>query len=338
MRVGIRIPAFDFLSSVQLHDLRYYGREVEDAGFDSLWVIEHLLVAPPIYETSWLDTLQVLAYMASTTERIALGTGIVVLPLREPVILAKEVATLAALSGNRLILGVGVGWYVPEFEAVGVPVTERGRRTDEGIAALRRLMSQPSATFDGRHIRFSNVELRPRPDAPPPIWIAGGSATDPDTGARTLPPGVLRRIVNADGWLSGSSGRSLDGVRADWQAIQDAADQAGRSPESITFGHTQFLHIVDETDRRRAIDAQLPFFRNVMSAKRSEEDLSSSYLMGTIDDMKERLAEIHAVGVEHLVLTPVSPDRQQISLVAHELLPYIRALDGASDSLRRGRS
>jgi probable F420-dependent oxidoreductase len=326
MQVGIRVPSYAW-PDLRYEDavaLRDYARRAEDLGFDSLWVVEHLLVAPPIYRVSWLDPLEVLAFLAACTERVLLGTGIVVLPLRHPVMLAKEVASLAMLSGGRLVLGVGPGWYRAEFEALGVDPAERGKRTDEMLEALRLLLSRPAVTFEGRFYQFRELTIEPRPPRLPPIWVAGGSAVDPSSGRPRMPESVLRRIVAQDGWLAGSSGRPEEGMSRDWLRIQEAARAAGRDPRSLTFAHTQFLHLVDAGSRETVRREQELAFARVMGAERSREDLGADYLFGTAEEMVERLLALRALGLQHILLTPLTSDPRQLDLIAERILPRLR--------------
>lgn len=325
MKVGIRVPSYAWpgMTYEQARSLRDYARRVEVLGFDSIWVIEHLLVAPEIYGVAWLDPLATLAFIAACTERVQLGTGILVLPLRHPLIVAKEVASLQLLSGGRFIFGVAAGWAENEFAAVGVPLAERGARTDEALAAIRQLLTRPHVTFEGRYFRFEDVTLDPRPPTLPPIWIAGGAAADPASGRAEMPRSVLRRIVEADGWLAGSSGRSAENARQGWELIQTAARERGRDLTAITFAHTQFLHIVETTDRERAIAAQAPLFLRVMGTHRSLDELRADYLMGTVDDMLAHLQALKQAGLQYLVLTPVSEDPHQLDLIARELVPHL---------------
>ncbi len=150
----------------------------EENGFDSLWTVEHVLV-PADYQSEYPyspngrmpgpeespipDPLVWLTYVGAVTKRIKLATGVLILPQRNPLVLAKEVATLDVLSGGRVMLGVGVGWLREEFDAIGVPFEERGARTDEYVAALRALWTQDEATFKGQFTAFERAKSFPKP-------------------------------------------------------------------------------------------------------------------------------------------------------------------------------
>src|SRR5258708_4572715 len=171
------------------------ARLAESVGFDSLWAGEHVVlpdprVAPSPMEPTEpiLDPLVALAFLAAHTERVLLGTGIVILPQRNPLVLAKQVASLDALSGGRLVLGIGVGYLEPELTALGVPYSERRARTDEYMAAMRSIWYEDRPAFEGRFVRFSGLQARPRP-GPLPVVVGG----------RT--PGAFRRSVEqGHGW------------------------------------------------------------------------------------------------------------------------------------------
>ena len=154
------------------------AQAAEAAGFESIWTVEHVVV-PAGYESTYPydpsgkmpgpedsampDPLMWLSYLASATSTIKLATGVLILPQRNPVVLAKETATLDHLSGGRLLLGIGSGWLQEEFDAIGVPFAERGRRTDENVAALRALWEQDQASFDGEFVRFTDCIVSPKP-------------------------------------------------------------------------------------------------------------------------------------------------------------------------------
>lgn len=164
----------------------------EEAGFESAWTVEHTVIpagyksAYPYADSGRLpggegdfvlpDPLIWMAYVAATTKRIKLGTGILILPQRNPVVTAKEVASLDHMSGGRVLLGIGVGWLKEEFEAIGANFEERGPRTDEYVAVMRELWQAPSPTFEGRFFRFTGAYMRPKPtNGTVPIIIGGHS-------------------------------------------------------------------------------------------------------------------------------------------------------------------
>jgi probable F420-dependent oxidoreductase len=168
-----------------------FALAAEAAGFESLWTVEHVVV-PAGYESEYPydrsgkmpgsedapipDPLIWLAFVAAATTTIRLGTGIVILPQRNPVVFAKEVATLDAMSGGRVELGVGVGWLAEEFDAIGVPFRERGARTDDHIEAMRSLWTQDRASYTGRFTDFTDCIQRPQPaNGTVPIHIGGHS-------------------------------------------------------------------------------------------------------------------------------------------------------------------
>jgi probable F420-dependent oxidoreductase len=208
----------------------------EEAGFDSIWAVEHVVV-PVGYQSEYPydesgkmpggesfdlpDPLIWLAYAAAFTSRVELGTGILIVPQRNPVVLAKELATLDKLSGGRMRLGVGVGWLEEEFDAIGVPFSERAARLDEYIATMRALWSEEQASFEGRFTSFGPVVSRPKPvDGTIPVVVGGHSK-----------PAARRAGRLGDGFFPGKG--SDDELRQLFDVMRDAAVEAGRDPDAI---------------------------------------------------------------------------------------------------------
>jgi probable F420-dependent oxidoreductase len=237
MRVGLT-----FVNWAAPESASAYAARAETLGFESLWTVEHVVV-PSGYRSTYPysrsgrmaggaeefpspDPLIWLAFAAAATTLIALATGILILPQRNPVVLAKEVATLDRLSGGRVILGIGVGWLREEFAALGVPFAGRGERTDEYVAAMRALWTQDLASFSGPTVSFHDVYLRPTPvRRPVPIVIGGHS----ERAAR-------RAGEIGDGFFpSGADTQRLVELAA---LAREWAERSGRDPAAleITMG------------------------------------------------------------------------------------------------------
>jgi len=184
------------------------ARAAEAAGFESLWGGEHVVLPDPQAPPSpmaphepILDPVIALTYCAAVTTRVRLGTGIIILPQRNPLVLAKELASLDRLSNGRLIFGVGIGYLEPEFRALGAPFEQRGAVGDDYLAAMRAIWSQDKPAHQGRFVSFANVQAHPQPvQRPhPPIVIGGRTA-----------PAFRRAIAQGQGWY----GFALDPAKA----------------------------------------------------------------------------------------------------------------------------
>jgi probable F420-dependent oxidoreductase len=155
--------------------IRACAAAAESLGYDALFVSDHLCIPPDQTEGSggrYLDVLTTLAYLAGATQRIRLGISVLVVPYRPAVLTAKQLATIQELSGERMILGVGVGWMKPEFDALGVDKRQRGRLTDETLRVIRHLFAHQAEAYNGDLVSFPAFVFLPRP-APPVIWIGG---------------------------------------------------------------------------------------------------------------------------------------------------------------------
>jgi len=203
------------------------ARDSEAAGLDSVWVGEHVVLPDPRVPPSpmeptdpILDPIVSLTFVAAVTRSIRLGTGIIILPQRNPLVLAKEIASLDVLSGGRVIFGIGAGYLEPEFNAIGVPLRNHGPRTDEYLAAMRAVWSQPNPSYNGQYVSFSGINAYPRPvQQPGPEVVVGGRSA-----------GALRRTVEqANGWY----GYRLDyeGTAAVLDGLREALRQYVRPPE-----------------------------------------------------------------------------------------------------------
>ena len=323
LKFGVWVPTYAWTEAGPegLRRLASCITKCEEHGFD-VWVIDHLLTAPGLYGVAWLEPLTALAYAAALTRRVRLATGILVLPVRHPVMLAKEIATLCHLAGGRFVFGIGPGWYAQEFAVTGSRIEERGRRTDEILDAVTLLLSRPHATYRGRYYRFEDVTIEPRPAALPEIWVSGGSRF-PDPDEHDVPfisKPVLNRIVKAGHWLSRCSG-TQEWVKRDWEQIRAHARAAGKDPAAVTFGHCNFIHLVEHADHARAVEASREPFLRVMGTHRSYEHLQESYLIGSLDRINARIADLVGAGLTYLVLGPVTDDPAQIDLLARHVAP-----------------
>ncbi|MBI4493963.1 MAG: LLM class flavin-dependent oxidoreductase [Chloroflexi bacterium] len=328
MKFALWIPSYawpDLTHTQARRAVKEFARKADGLGLD-LWVIDHLLHAPGLYGVSWLEPMTVLSVAAGCTERVKLGTGILVLPLRNPVLLAKEIATLDALSEGRFVFGVGPGWYPGEYTAVGNRIEERGQRTDEVLAAVRRLLTEERVTFRGQYYQFEDVTIEPRPPAMPEVWVSGGARIpDPEYHDKSaIARSVLKRIAGADGWLSRCSGKQ-EWVKNDWEVITDFVRANGRDPATLRFGHTNFIHLVDTNDRELALREQRRAFEQTMGTHRSFEHLQECYMMGSIDDLVARIDDLRQAGMEYLVLGPVSDDLEQIDILAERIIPRFQS-------------
>lgn len=229
--------------------MRTFARHAEACGFESLYVVEHVVVRAgydaryPYAESGRMplpddcpipDPLELLAFLAGVTERIVLGTGILVAPEHHPVQLAKRCATLDVLSGGRLRLGVGVGWMREELEAVGIDFATRGARTDEVLAAMQALWADGEASFAGEHVAFDRLISVPKPRQPGgvPIHVGGHSAAAARRAGR----------FGAGFQPLGLTGDALAGRVAE---MRTAAVAAGRDPDAIELSLGGLLDLLD---------------------------------------------------------------------------------------------
>lgn len=289
------------------------ARLAERSGFAGLWTIDHPLAGAEIHDVSWLEPLTALSAAAAVTDRIQLGTAVIVAGIRHPIWLAKQLATLAVVAGDRVVLGAASGWYDKEYESLGASIRQRRVRTDECLAATRRLLEESSVTFEGRAWSFEEVSVAPRPDWRIPFYIGGGSRL-PDAGSEhdvpRLTPSVLNRITRYEGWLApcaGSERTTLDDL-AQVQAVVDDVTSFG-------FTHVQWVHLVDTDDRDRALHEQIPALQAFMGSWHSSEHLQQTYLTGSVGDIRARLQRLHAAGFDHIVVGPVVRDLAQIEML-----------------------
>ena len=237
--------------------LRDYAQALEGLGVDTIHVVDHVVYAWPAADGTrrsqyrpdlWhLEAFTTLGFLAAVTERCLLETGILVLPQRQPALVAKEAATIDVLSNGRLRLGIGVGWQEPEYGAMGVPFRERGARMEESIAVLKEAWTEPHLNHKGRFYQFDDVAMEPKPlQKPyPPIIIGGATAAVFSRAGRL-----------ANGWVAGPGAPPavFDQSR---RAVIEAARAAGREQEVTVFEGSIFPQSPDPADNVEALRAHV---------------------------------------------------------------------------------
>jgi probable F420-dependent oxidoreductase len=326
-RFGVFLPSYVWEGDgpERARGIREFARAVEDLGFDSLFVTDHLIAARRFYSVSFLEPLTALAVAAGATDRVRLGTSILIMPLRHPVMLAKELATLQFLSNNRLILGAGVGWNEQEYAALGVRKSERGRRTDEMLDIMIPLLEGETVTYDGDFYSVDDLYIEPRSSQRPEIWIGGGSQLA-DPKSPDLPKfveSVKARVMRTDGWIPRPT-CPVDEIANDWRQLQDYYREHGRDPGECVVAHENFVHIVLTNDPQKARREQHEAFLRVMSSERGPAYLESVYLFGTPDEIVASLQARVDAGVVYFMLHTMTPDPAQLQSWIDEIIANVK--------------
>jgi probable F420-dependent oxidoreductase len=275
VKIGICVPHYG--RPIEVGRLFGVVRRAEERGLDSVWVTDHVIVpldANVIYRDDMLDPLAVLPWLAGVTERIALGTSVVILPYRSPIPVAKLLASVDVLSGGRLIVGAAIGWLEGEFDALGVPFKERASRSDEALELFRTLWTQDRPAIETRRHHVRNVQISPMPlqKPRPPLYVGGSSE------------GAYRRVARlGDGWHATAS--TPEAFRQGADAVRRFWKEAGREGEPVW---SLRIPVLIDGVHRPAVDMALMRGRHAIS--------------GSAAQVTEQLRAFRALGVSHVAL------------------------------------
>ena len=339
-RFGVFLPSYVWQGDgpERARGIKRFAQTVEDLGFDSLFVTDHLIAAKRFYSVSFLEPLTALAVAAGVTSRVRLGTSILIMPLRHPVMLAKEIATLQFLSENRVILGAGVGWNDLEYVALGVKKSERGKRTDEMLDIMLPLLDGETVSYHGEFYSVENLCIEPRSAQRPEIWIGGGSQLA-DPKSPDLPKfveSVKARVLRTDGWIPRPTCPPEE-IARDWRELQDYYREHDRDPRECVVAHENFMHIVLTSDPDKARREQHEAFLRVMSSERGPKYLETVYLFGTPDEIVASLQQRVDAGVEYFMLHTMTPDPAQLRSWIDEIIANVK-FPATAGPVRRGGS
>jgi probable F420-dependent oxidoreductase len=279
-----------------------FGPMAEELGYDSVWVMDHLFNTGYIRERlegkPYYHPMSTLSYLAATTKRVMLGTSVLVLPYHNPVELAKYTASLDQISGGRVILGVGVGAMTEEFDALGISMRDRASLTNECIAIMKELWTNPSPSYESKRWKFNDLLFSPKPVQKPhiPFWVGGSSS------------GAMRRAaLRGDGWHP--TGVSPEEFSIGRREISEMATAAGRDPDSLTWS------------LRVEVEAH--------GGPSSERAAGRARLSGNDPDaMAASLAAYETAGVQHVILALNTGDVATITnlmeTIARDVVPRFR--------------
>jgi probable F420-dependent oxidoreductase len=279
-----------------------FARKCEAMGCDSLWTIDRIA-----YDN--LEPLTLLAAAAGATQRIRLGTSVLLGNTRHPVHLAKIIATLDFISGGRVTLGLGFGSRESDYKAVNVPFEHRGSRAVEQVALMKRLWSEENVTHRGRFFHVESLTLGPRPiqQPHPPIWTGGGAEA------------ALKRAGTwADGFISGSS--AIAEFHTTWEKIAGYAVAAGRDPNKIAKASLAFMAIDD--DKAQAVKAVEDYTMRYYGRLRGAVEPVS--IVGSAAQCAEKIEYFFSKGIDTLIIGVADPDPKQLDAFGAKVLPQVK--------------
>jgi probable F420-dependent oxidoreductase len=307
LKIGILLPVAG--EQATRENIIQTAKLAEQEGFDSLWVFERLLwpIHPqtpyggtpdgtlPMEYQKVFDPLETLSYVAAITNKIALGTSVIDMLFHNPVILARAFATLDVLSQGRAICGLGIGWSKDEYQAVNVPFSNRGKRADEFIQALKKIWTDDIVEFKGEYYNIPASKIGPKPIQKPhiPIYLGGFS------------PNTYSRIVNyqANGWLGVTAG-PLEYLENTIKTIKDMANKTNKDPNNFEVILLTYPNIVDSKEDQTANEStRFP-------------------LTGTIDEIGSDIKRIKQIGINHIIF-------------AYNFVPIGRDVDNIIDKTKQ---
>jgi probable F420-dependent oxidoreductase len=299
VRFGVGMPQVVQGGQFDVDGLRRVLHAAEELGFHSAWVMDQTLGTAPA-----LEPITTLAYAAAATESIRLGVGVIVAPLRQPVQLARDLATLDQLSRGRLILGVGLGDRTNFYPAFGLSASHRVARFIEGLDLLKRSWTEDAMTFTGRFWQTEDLAVNPKPyqKPRPPIWFGGGSK-----------PAIDRAVRHGDGWM-GAGSSTLDQFKEQASVVRDALAAIGRDPAAFTIAKRVYIAV--STNRDRSLE-RMRAWSSIFYGDATVLDRVA--VVGDLAFCMGKLFEVNDSGADLIVLNPVFDEIDQMKLLSTAL-------------------
>jgi alkanesulfonate monooxygenase len=289
--------------------LMEYGVRAESLGYESVWAWDHILLGvEPNFPI--IESLSILTAIAARTSKIKLGTGILVVPMRNPVILAKQLATLDLISNGRLLVGAAVGWYKREFMAMGVDFHQRGKIMETSLDILTRLWTEDRLTVDFPPYLIKDAVMFPKPvqKPRPPILIGG------------YVEAVLRRAATkGDGWLTYYY--TAESFATNWARIRSFAEEAGRNPDELQSTNQLPIAV---GPRAKVEGPMREWLQTEWDYAAWSESTAESAIMGTVDECVEQLRTHIATGIDRIIFVPYRYQDEQLEIIAKEIIPRLR--------------
>ncbi len=302
---GIELPQVFFDGPVDMEHIRKFATRAETLGYDSLWLQERI-----VGDITMLEPVTLLSYAAAITAKLKLGTSVILLPLRNPVQLAKAYSTLDVMSNGRAIMGVGLGGgHLGSHEDLfGYTRNGRVTRFTEAVQIMKLLWTEPKASFQGRYWNFTDVSMEPKPMQKPHLPIIFGGHHE----------NALRRSVKyADGWMGAGSSSSGSFIRESAR-IRDMLAEARRDP--TTFHFAKRVYIAVDNDEARAERR----IREWFGGRYKNADLGPKVsIWGSAGKCTEKIQEIVKAGAQQIVFNPMFDEIEHLEICAKEIMPHL---------------
>ena len=299
---GIAIPQDLIFQSGDMQPIRHFVERAEVLNYDSLWVMEGIVGRAPS-----LEPVSILSYVAALTEKLRLGVAVIVLTLRNPVLLAKSLASLDRMSSGRLDVGIGIGGRMQE-EIFGYTGERRVRRFEESLQVMKSLWTESPASFSGDFWNFDSVSMKPRPvqQPHPPVWF----------GARV--PAALKRATKYGDGFVGAGSSSFEDFVTQYGLLQQYLEELGRDPQ--TFGISKRIYVAIDSNRDRAKRRLTEWFGHYYGNADMAARVS---IWGSRDECLDKLGRLVQAGAKHLILNPVLDEMEHLELLSEEIVPYL---------------
>jgi probable F420-dependent oxidoreductase len=302
---GIELPQVFFDGPTDMEHIRGFAMRAETLGYDSLWLQERI-----IGDFTMLEPVTLLSYVAGITTKLKLGTSVILLPLRNPVQLAKAYSSLDVMSGGRAVLGVGLGGgHLGSHEDV-FGYTREGRvtRFTEAVQIIKLLWTEPKASFQGRYWNFKEISMEPKPLQKPHLPIIFGGHHE---------NALWRAVKFANGWMGAGSSSAASFIR-EAARIRNFLDEAQRDPASFHFAKRVYLAV----DKDKARGEQR--IREWFARRYKNADLGPKVsIWGSSAECAERIGEIVHAGAEHIVFNPMFDEMEHLEICAKEIMPHL---------------
>ncbi|HEY2987067.1 MAG TPA: LLM class flavin-dependent oxidoreductase [Candidatus Binatia bacterium] len=306
-KFGIAAPQIQMQLPVNPDEIQRYLKRAEELGFHSIWVQEQAVLRPA---AAALEGITMLSYAAAVTRRVRLGMAVFLINLRNPIQLAKSLASLDQLSQGRLIAGVGLGAVTRLYQAYGLSPEKRLARFNEALTLIQKLWTEDNINFEGQFWQLKNATLVPKPiqKPHPPIWLGGSE------------PAALRRAVRRGSGFIGAGSVSTANYKEQVKIIRQALAEEKKNPAEFTIGKRVYLAV--DRDRERAAKRLKEWFGAYYGVADLAEKVS---IWGSPEECAAQLSEIAAAGARVLALNPVFDLAEQMEILAGEVIPRVKS-------------